>query len=78
MTLRRLAAALLALSALALAACGEDPTSASGNAAAKEKLREAELKSSTFCGQAATSSSSTDSSPTRRHRSPHNNAPLCA
>ena len=44
MTLRPLAAALLALSALALAACGEDPTSASGGAAAKEKLREAELK----------------------------------
>ena len=44
MTLRPLAAALLALSALALAACGEDPTSASGNAAAKEKVREAELK----------------------------------
>jgi hypothetical protein len=44
MTLRPLAAALLALSALGLAACGAETPSATGNAAAKEKVREAELK----------------------------------
>jgi hypothetical protein len=43
MTLRPLAAALLALSALGLAACGEDTPSAAGSAGAKDKARQAEL-----------------------------------
>jgi hypothetical protein len=44
MTIRPLAAALLALSALGLAACGEETPSAAGNAEAKDKARQAELK----------------------------------
>jgi hypothetical protein len=44
MTLRPLAAALLALSALGLAACGEDTPSAAGNADAKAKMQQAQLK----------------------------------
>jgi hypothetical protein len=44
MTIRPLAAALLALSALALAACGEETPSAAGSAEAKEEARQAELK----------------------------------
>jgi hypothetical protein len=43
MTIRPHAVALLALSALGLAACGED-TPAAGSAEAKEKARQAELK----------------------------------
>jgi hypothetical protein len=44
MTIRPLAAALLALSALGFAACGEDSPSAAGGADAKEEVRQAELK----------------------------------
>jgi predicted aconitase len=44
MTIRPLAAALLALSALALAACGEETPSAAGGAEAREEARQAELK----------------------------------
>jgi hypothetical protein len=44
MTTRPVAAALLALSALALAACGEDAPSAAGSAESKDKMRQAELK----------------------------------
>jgi hypothetical protein len=44
MTLRPLAAALLALSALGLAACGEDTPSATGNAASKDEMRQAQVK----------------------------------
>jgi hypothetical protein len=44
MTIRPLAAALLALAALGLAACGEDTPSAAGSADAKAEMREAELK----------------------------------
>jgi hypothetical protein len=44
MTIRPLAAALLALSALGLAACGEDTPSAAGSAESKDKARQAELK----------------------------------
>jgi hypothetical protein len=44
MTVRPLAAALLALSALGLAACGEDTPAAAGSAEAKDKARQAEVK----------------------------------
>jgi hypothetical protein len=44
MTLRPLAAALLALSALGLAACGEDTPSAAGSAEAENTARQAELR----------------------------------
>jgi hypothetical protein len=44
MTIRPLAAALLALSALGLAACGEDTPSAAGSADAKDEMRQAQLK----------------------------------
>lgn len=44
MILRPVAAALLALSALALAACSEDAPSAAGSAESKDKARQAELK----------------------------------
>jgi hypothetical protein len=44
MTTRPLAAALLALSALGFAACGEDTPSAAGGADSKEEVRQAELK----------------------------------
>jgi hypothetical protein len=44
MMIRPLAVALLALSALGLAACGEDAPSAAGTAEAKAKARQAELK----------------------------------
>jgi len=44
MTIRSVAAALLALSALSLAACGEDAPSAAGSADSKEEARQAELK----------------------------------
>jgi hypothetical protein len=44
MTIRHLAAALLALSALGFAACGEDSPSASGSAESKDKARQAALK----------------------------------
>jgi hypothetical protein len=44
MTIRPVAAALLALSALALAACGEESPSAAGTSDAKEEARQAELK----------------------------------
>ena len=44
MTIRPLAAALLALSALALAACGEDTPSAAGSADTQDKMRQAQLK----------------------------------
>jgi hypothetical protein len=44
MTIRPVAAALLALSALALAACGEDTPSASGSAPSEEEVRQANLK----------------------------------
>jgi hypothetical protein len=44
MTIRSIAAALLALSALSLAACGEDAPSAAGSPESKDKAREAALK----------------------------------
>jgi hypothetical protein len=44
MTIRPLAAALLALSAIGLAACGEETPSAAGSAESKEKARQAEVK----------------------------------
>jgi hypothetical protein len=44
MTIRPLAAALLALAALSLAACGEDTPSAAGSPESKDEMRQAELK----------------------------------
>jgi hypothetical protein len=44
MTLRPLAAALLALAALGLAACGEETPSAAGSAETEDKARQAQLK----------------------------------
>ena len=44
MNLRLCTAALLALSALALAACGEDTPSAAGSADTQDKMRQAQLK----------------------------------
>jgi hypothetical protein len=44
MTIRPVAAALLALSALALAACGEDTPSESGSAPSEAEVRQANLK----------------------------------
>jgi hypothetical protein len=44
MTIRPLAVALLALSALGLAACGEDTPAAAGSADAKDQMQQAQLK----------------------------------
>jgi hypothetical protein len=44
MTIRPLAAALFALAALGVAACGEDTPSAAGNAASKDEMRQAQVK----------------------------------
>jgi len=44
MTIRPFAAALLALAALSLAACGEETPSTAGSAESKEEARQAELK----------------------------------
>jgi hypothetical protein len=44
MTIRPVAAALFAVAALGLAACGEDSPSATGNAASKDEMRQAQVK----------------------------------
>jgi hypothetical protein len=44
MTIRPVAAALFALAALGLAACGEDTPSAAGSAASKDEMRQAQVK----------------------------------
>jgi hypothetical protein len=44
MTIRPVAAALFALAALGLAACGEDTPSATGSAPSKDEMRQAQVK----------------------------------